>query len=165
MSSSVSYGVPAGTMVLRPIGVVHNIALEAISQHFVRSLGPPSSRQALPQNGRGERGFSSLRKRHAWCSFEEVARGPVAQSVEHCPFKAGVLGSSPSRLRKTVNSRQLTVHRKQQKTDSRAQSKIHDIRRSSSACARPSGFLRAARCGRIRAPHSPDNGRPARKSP
>jgi hypothetical protein len=26
------------------------------------------------------------------------ARGPVAQAVEHCPFKARVLGSSPSRL-------------------------------------------------------------------
>ena len=30
--------------------------------------------------------------------FEDRVSGPVAQLVEHRPFKAGVLGSNPSRL-------------------------------------------------------------------
>ena len=36
--------------------------------------------------------FSDIIRLFAW------KRGPVAQLVEHRPFKAGVLGSNPSRL-------------------------------------------------------------------
>ena len=41
--------------------------------------------------------------------FEDRVSGPVAQLVEHRPFKAGVLGSSPSRLTSYTCSNELWV--------------------------------------------------------
>src|SRR5712691_6878257 len=38
------------------------------------------------------------------CKFFSISFGPLAQSVEHLPFKQGVAGSNPARLMSSSNN-------------------------------------------------------------